>query len=175
MKKKQPAPSLPKRGGGRMVLKGSEAEISRAFMTVVIVAGRRFDLIKRKVYGPDLELASIAEHVGVGAGEAFMRDREVQKKFASYLDKIGVENQRGINALSISQATGIPRETVRRKLKKLLDEGVLLETTRGSYIMKPGFIQRPEVHELVEVSIRETMRMINDLVEAGLIEWVPEK
>ena len=46
--------------------------------------------------------------------------------------------------MTISQATGIPRETVRRKLKLLLERGVIVEKTRGAYVMKPGFIQQPE-------------------------------
>jgi len=41
------------------------------------------------------------------------------------------ENLEPSNAYSISEATGIPRETVRRKVKKLVKQGWLIKNSRG--------------------------------------------
>ena len=42
---------------------------------------------------------------------------------------------RPCNALSIAEVTGIPRETVRRKLGKLLDLGWIERTTDDMYVV----------------------------------------
>ena len=39
------------------------------------------------------------------------------------------------NAISTSLATGFPRETVRRKLKKLVDSGILAQSPGGGYVI----------------------------------------
>ena len=39
------------------------------------------------------------------------------------------------NAYSISQATGIPRETVRRKIDKLQQKGWVVKNDRGEVVM----------------------------------------
>ena len=55
-----------------------------------------------------------------------------------YLDGRSPDHQpRCCNALSIAQASGIPRETVRRKLKKLLDAGWIAECQHGGYAINP--------------------------------------
>ena len=73
-----------------------------------------------------------------------MRVPEFHESFGDTRTIIGVEGQRGVNAFSIAEATGIPRETVRRKLKELVARGVLMEKERGRYVMAPGFLQKPE-------------------------------
>ncbi len=73
--------------------------------------------------------------------------------------------------MSTSQATGIPRETVRRKLKKLVQDDFIVEKTRGRYVIKPGYMQKPEITEVGVGTIRQTMRFINECVEPGLIKW----
>jgi hypothetical protein len=42
------------------------------------------------------------------------------------------------NALSISEATGIPRETVRRKVNLLIEKGWLIRDDKQCLILKPG-------------------------------------
>ena len=55
-----------------------------------------------------------------------------------YLDGRSPNHQpRCCNALSIAHASGIPRETVRRKLKKLLDLGWITECQQGGYTLTP--------------------------------------
>jgi len=47
-------------------------------------------------------------------------------------------NPRGSNAYSISAASGIPRETVRRKLDKLIARGWIIETPDGKLALNPA-------------------------------------
>lgn len=46
------------------------------------------------------------------------------------------------NALSISEATGIPRETVRRKVEQLIDKGWLYRDERKRLIVRQGVGER---------------------------------
>ena len=48
-----------------------------------------------------------------------------KKNLRSYKKEIGGSDARGVNAMSISEITGIPRPTVVRKLKYLIDKKFL--------------------------------------------------
>lgn len=132
----------------------------------------RLDWARRKVFVNDLDIATIADTVGLSAIEPRWREAEFRAQYSSYLTVIGVDPQRGINALSISQATGIPRETVRRKLKKMAKHDYVVEKARGRYVMKPGYLQKPETVAIQQEVIREAMKFMNMCLEVGAVEWV---
>lgn len=46
------------------------------------------------------------------------------------------------NPFSISQATGIPRETVRRKFEELVGQGLIERVSPRGYVITPGVVQR---------------------------------
>jgi hypothetical protein len=54
-------------------------------------------------------------------------------------DQDGTQQTGGINALSISEITGIPRETARRKLQALITMGCVVRDANGLYQVDPGF------------------------------------
>lgn len=68
----------------------------------------------------DLELYIIYFIVAINDGANTLRSHRIARSAAAR------PNARGINALSISEITGIPRETVRRKLKILGSHGYVL-------------------------------------------------
>lgn len=54
------------------------------------------------------------------------------------IDKLYADiNAVGMTALSIGEQTGIPRETVRRKLKTLIDDGYLAQSAKNKNIYLP--------------------------------------
>jgi len=53
------------------------------------------------------------------------KDFNPKKNLRSYKEEIGGSDSRGVNAMSISEITGIPRPTVVRKLKYLIDKKFL--------------------------------------------------
>ena len=147
---------------------------SRPFIHLLMNFLHRTDQDRRGLYSGDLDLAAVGETVGLAAIEAESRKAEFRDKFGNFETVIGIEGQRPVNALTISQATGIPRETVPRKLKLLLERGVIVEKTRGAYVFKPGFIQQPESMEMIERGMRDTLQFMNDCVKLGLVRWVDE-
>jgi len=54
-------------------------------------------------------------------------------------EQAGTQQAGGINALSISEITGIPRETARRKLQALNTMGYVVRDANGLYQVNPGF------------------------------------
>jgi hypothetical protein len=58
---------------------------------------------------------------------------EINKRTANYPERM--KHLEPTNAHSISQATGIPRETVRRKIDKLQQKGWVVKNDRGEVFM----------------------------------------
>ena len=117
---------------GRLVLPESTAN-SRLFIYMLGNYIHRIERERRAVYFGDLELARVAEIIGAAGVEPGMRDAAFRAQHATFDSIVGVEGQRAVNATSIASATGIPRETVRRKLKHLLKLGVIVEKGRARY------------------------------------------
>lgn len=145
--------------------------LSRIFIYQLGTFLQRIDRLRREMYAGDLELASIAEAISLSVIEALMRDAEWRKDYGELSKVVGATPQRGVNALSISQATGIPRETTRRKIKKLVAMGAVTQVQPGEYIMTPGFLQQAANPERIDQAMAEAMRFMNESLDRGLFSW----
>jgi DNA-binding transcriptional regulator YhcF (GntR family) len=145
---------------------------SRLFVHLLPNFIHRADHARRGLYGGDLDLAAVGETVAMVAIEPAMRDLAFRQTFHDLPSMIGLERQQAVNALTIAEATGIPRETVRRKLKQLLELGLITEKGRGRYVIKPGMPQQPENLAAAESAMRDTLQFMNDCLSLGLVRWV---
>ena len=159
---------------GRLTLTDG-VEVSRLFAYLLSHYIQRIDRERRAAYNSDLDMACVAEIVGTAALEPRMRDREFRDAYRNFSNIVGTEGQRGINAQSVAGSAGIPRETVRRKLKRLTELGFLLEKSPGQYIQTPGALQQPQHLAAIDRVIRESVRFMNECIEQGLVRWVPAK
>lgn len=162
-----PPPRAKRDRKNRLVLSDGRGN-SRLFIALMATMMLRVDSHRRRVFG-DIDLSTISDTVGLAAAEAVMRDASSRDRYRSLETVIGITNQRGINALSIAQATGIPRETVRRKLKLLVKRGFALEQAPGRYIIKPGVVQKPEHLAIYERCMHEAVRFMNECLVMGLV------
>lgn len=121
------------------------ADQLRLYAYLMFTLVQRIDRMRRQVYADDLDLASISEAIALSAIEARMRDPQFREEYRRVSKEAGVAAQRGVNALSVAKATGIPRETVRCKIKKLIELGAIIQVRRGQYVTKPGFLQQQPV------------------------------
>ena len=147
--------------------------VSRLMVVTLIGYLSRIERERRTLYGSDLELAAVFEVVSIAAIEPSLRDASFRAAHSRFDTVVGVEGQRGINAMSIAATTGIPRETVRRKLKRLLERGYIVEKTKGHYVATPGRLQGADYQAAFARSVRETMRFMNECLEQGLVQWIP--
>ncbi|SKA38547.1 hypothetical protein SAMN02745126_06044 [Enhydrobacter aerosaccus] len=157
---------------GRLELAGSGGN-SRLFIYMIGNYLHRIERERRGLYQGDLDLAFVAELIGTIGVEPGMRDAAFRQKHATFDSVIGIEGQRATNAASIASASGIPRETVRRKLRRLQQLGVVVEKERSRYILKPGVIQQPHHQAAFAQTIEQTVRFMNECLEHGVVRWVP--
>lgn len=122
---------------------------------------QRVDRLRREAYAGDLDLACISEAIALSAIEGRMRDARFRDEYRSVARQVGVEGQRGINTMSA-------REAVRRKIKKLIELGVILQVGPAEYVMKPGFLQQDSVQARLPQALVDTTRFINDSLDQGL-------
>lgn len=157
---------------GRLVLARSEAN-SRLFVYMIGNYVHRLERERRDLYFGDLDLARVAEIIGTAGVEPGMRDAAFRAEHRSFDSVVGIEGQRAVNATSIASATGIPRETVRRKLRRLLKLGFIVEKGRARYVLKPGVLQQPERQAAFARGLQQTVHFMNECLEQGVLEWVP--
>ncbi len=143
----------------------------RLFLYLFFNFIQKLDRARRNAYFGDIELATISEAIALSAIEPSMRDSRFREQYRSVHNVVGVENQRGVNSLSVAAATGLPRETTRRKIKRLIKLGVVTELKSGGYVMRPGFLQQQALQEPFEQLMADTVRFINDSLSLGLFEW----
>lgn len=72
------------------------------------------------------------------------------------------------NISSIAAATGLNRETIRRKLNRLCDKGLVINGAHGVRLA-PGFTQQELACKVVGAQLDELMRAANDLLRADVI------
>lgn len=158
--------------GGRLALVESAGN-SRLFVYMMGNLIHRLERGRRDIYFGDLDLARVAETIGTAGVEPGMRDAAFRQQHRTFDSIVGVEGQRAVNATSIADATGIPRETVRRKLDRLLKLGFIVEKGRARYVLKPGTLQQPERQATFALGIQQTVHFMNECLEQGVLKWVP--
>lgn len=73
---------------------------------------------------------------------------------------------------SIAAATGLNRETTRRKVQDLVKRGYLIRSDDGSIRFTEGYLQRPETARLVRTQFDSLTRTINDIARDGVLRLV---
>ncbi len=164
------APREAARSRQARIVRHDREKDSRIFAYALLNYLHRTYYLRRRQYGDDLDLALIAEAIAIAAIDPRTRDPAFRKEYSSMSTIVGIEGQRGVNALSISASTAIPRETARRKIKRLVELGVVVETARGKYVLKPGIAQSPAQHLMLDELARETVRFINECLDDGVFQ-----
>lgn len=110
----QASPFVSGQAVGEVDVSGTYRSLSR-FSSELIRSRQRF--------GGDLDRLMILMVFTLSRLEALQRERTGQ----------GRRRIEGLNALSIADITGLPRETARRKLMGMVEEGRLLRSPDGLY------------------------------------------
>lgn len=80
-----------------------------------------------------------------------------------------LEELQGCNVASISAATGLNRETTRRRVSALLSNGSLIRTASGDLALPPERVQDPAALELVRKQVDAIIRFTNELLRDGVL------
>lgn len=73
---------------------------------------------------------------------------------------------------SIAVATGLNRETVRRKLNRLVELGFLVRTDDGSVRFAPGVAQDEQIHGLIQSQLHSFRQLSESLLQEEILELV---
>jgi hypothetical protein len=122
----------------------------------------------------DIDLAIIAGAAALVGTDGMMRDPATRREYANLAKVVG-DRQRGCNALSIAEATGLPRETVRRKMKRLVEMGILVRRGVGDYIWQPGVLQSPPYRQMLDDVAAATARLLNECLEQEIFVLEPPR
>lgn len=77
------------------------------------------------------------------------------------------QNLRPVSGGALAAMLGIPAETVRRKVKTLIDEGYLVRV-RGGLTVPAEVLARPEVSRLVRANYLNLRRLLRQLQKIGV-------
>jgi hypothetical protein len=77
------------------------------------------------------------------------------------------------NVSSIAAATGLNRETARRKVLALIELGILFSDSRGSIRLSADYTRRVRTSEMLRQQLETLVRTSNDLLKERIVECVP--
>ncbi len=122
-----------------------------------------------ELFDGDVDLVVVAGAVAIANLEAGMRDPAFRKAFSRVDTEIGIDQQRGCNALSVAESTGLPRETVRRKINRLIEMGILARRGAGDYVLQPGILRTGPFIDLFRDLTDETVRLVNECLDEEIL------
>jgi hypothetical protein len=118
---------------------------------------------------PDLETTAVVMAVLAIRAERLTRS-DPDQVLLSLKDQTPQHILARCNVASVAAATGLNRETARRKVKWLIEEGVLHREDNGSLAFVPGILQLPETAELAHRQLALLVRTTNKLIDAGILK-----
>ena len=117
--------------------------------------------------GPSVMLIYVT--VCVGNIQKLMRERSIPPDYTATAI-LPRELVVPMSRSAIAAATGLPRETVRRHIGHLVEQGMLIEDPRGGVTIVPGVIQERGYEPLLEKLLTEFARTSEALLRVGVIE-----
>ena len=109
-------------------------------------------------YGHDYEAILIYWSVVVASVGRYLRNDDQAKLIESGGAPLAPEEHHPISARAIAEATGLPRETVRRKIAAMVADGFLAQDSRGVRTI-PGLLDQRDNGMFVGIASREIKRM----------------
>lgn len=116
----------------------------------------------------DYDMAMILVAVAAITSERFTR-ADLEGELKALTRPMPAEHLAPCNISSIAAATGINRETTRRKVNALIADGTLVRSAEGVVGFRPGHLQQDFIHDLVRAQLDSVVRTVNDLCRDGTV------
>jgi len=84
--------------------------------------------------------------------------------YASITTIVPMDLQHPVTRSAIARATGMARETVRRKVAAMIDSGLLTTDARGRLFLTPGILSTSRITEVLtknEANVRRLVRQVS--------------
>ncbi|MFM9827485.1 MAG: hypothetical protein ACKVOB_01910 [Sphingomonas sp.] len=107
--------------------------------------------------------------VNIANTQKLMRERSIPPEF--YANAVlPREWVVPISRNAIASATGLPRETVRRQIGKMIEQGMLIEDPRGGVTPPIGVVQDLAFAPVLETLVSEFARAADAMMRVGVLE-----
>lgn len=120
------------------------------------------------VFEHDYEAAILFMTISNRNSEKVMADPKLREAYGSYATTIPLEHVLLISRMALARATGLPRETVRRKVAKLLEKGWVVELP-GGLRARPDLNRAPEYMGAIEPLAANLRRLFTQLMQTGAL------
>ena len=134
----------------------------RAAMTMT----RSMELWRRERLDPETVLINLA--VISITSEKLMRGG-LDPKYNALDVYLPLAELQACNVASIAAATGLNRETVRRRVQSLMSAGSLIRTSSGDIALPPHKVQERSALDLVRRQLETLVRFANDSLRDGVL------
>lgn len=94
---------------------------------------------------------------------------EVPAEYRSLATPIDPKLLGKVNIASIAHATGLNRETTRRKVNELIDQGLLARDGRGTISFRPGLVQEDRIRRQIRGQAGEIAAVAGQLEKIGVL------
>ena len=74
-----------------------------------------------------------------------------------------------VNISSVAHATGLNRETTRRKINDLVDQELLIRYEDGSVGFRPGLVQEERIRSQIRGQVSDIAAIANQLAKVGVL------
>lgn len=116
----------------------------------------------------DYDSAMILVAVGAITAERLTR-AELEEEYRAVERPMPADRLAACNVSSLAAATGLNRETTRRKVNALIESGFLVRSEQGVIGFAPGHLQKEHIPNLIRSQLDSLVRTINDLVRDGTV------
>jgi hypothetical protein len=159
-----------------MVIRVNESKLAEngrpAAIALSLYTLRAMEAWKR--YVPDYDCAMIMVAVIAITAERLLRSG-VDPEYAPLSKAIDLDLLRKCNVASIAHATGLNRESTRRKVNLLIERGRLARLEDGTIFFRDGLTQEPEVREMIRRQMLEIAAVCERLVGLGVLDSGPPR
>ena len=123
------------------------------------------------LYDYDYEAAILFMTISNRNAEKVMSDPKLREIYGTYQATIPPEHTLLISRMALARATGLPRETVRRKVGKLIEKGWVIELP-GGLRAHPDLNRYPDYIAVIEPQAQNLRRLFTMLLTTGALNPV---
>jgi hypothetical protein len=134
---------------------------------LAILTARSVELWRRGVH--DVQNAMIIVAVIAITSEKLTRV-DLPPEHRALENYLPLEKLQKCNVSSVAAATGLNRETARRRVEALIKGGSLIKTADGEIALPPARVQEPAALALVRKQLEAVTRFVNDALKDGVFE-----
>ncbi|HEY4941520.1 MAG TPA: hypothetical protein VII56_08830 [Rhizomicrobium sp.] len=121
-----------------------------------------------EIFDHDYEAAVIFLTISNRNSEKAMSDPKLRELYGSYQSTIPPEHALLISRMALSRATGLPRETVRRKVAKLIAKGWVIEL-EGGLRARPDLNRDARYIAVLQPQAQNLRRLFAALLSTGAL------